>query len=401
MSTWLSQGVVVLLTGLTAAGALYYLVGALATCRWRQRRPPVPPPNPPPISVLKPLCGAEPGALESFATFCRQEYPCFELLFGAADPADPALAVVSELRRRFPHVPIRIVVTAGQPGANPKAANLAGLAPHARHAVLLISDSDVRVAPDHLLQVAASLAEPNAGVVTSPYRGEGATGAIAALEALGIGAEFLPGAVLAAELGIPAAFGASLAFRRELLERIGGFTGLATFLADDFELARAAGALGLRTVWTSRPVACVVPDEGWERSLGRRLRWMRTSRLCCPSGYAGYFLTLGTLWGLLLVIAAGFAPWAVALLVLQQVVRLTAAAYLLRALDNTRLLRWLWLLPAGDLLSSGLWLAGWTGNSVVWRGVRYRIHRDGRLTRITRETGSGGAEPAPAPLPRR
>src|ERR1035437_4599692 len=194
----------------------------------------------PPVSILKPLKGTDPDIYESFRSHCLQDYPEYEIIFGVSDPDDPAVASVQQLQREFPNHAIRLIVSPNQLGANVKVSNLEQMVQVARYQHLLVNDSDIRVEPDYLRRVIAPLADENVGMVTCLYRGVAASTFGSQLESLGISTDFCPWVLVARQLegGLRFGLGATLAFRRIDLERIGGFQAIVDFLADDYELGR-------------------------------------------------------------------------------------------------------------------------------------------------------------------
>ena len=202
-------------------------------------------PSLPPISVLKPLKGTDPEMYESFRSHCLQDYPEYEVIFGVSDAADPAAGIVEQLQQEFPHRTIRLVVCQQRLGPNMKVSNLEQMVPAARFPFLIVNDSDIRVESDYLRRVVAPLAAGDVGMVTCLYRGVAAATLGSKLEAIGISTDFCPGVLVAQQLeqGLHFGLGSTLAFRREDLQRIGGFKALVDFLADDYELGRRISAL--------------------------------------------------------------------------------------------------------------------------------------------------------------
>ncbi len=271
----------------------------------------------PPVSILKPLKGTDPDIDESFRSYCRQDYPESEIIFGVSDPDDPAVASVRRLQQEFPDHAIRLVVAPKILGANVKVSNLAQMLAEARYDYLLVNDSDIRVEPDYLRRVIAPLADPAVGMVTCLYRAVPASTLGSRLEALGISTDFCPSVLAARQLegGIRFGLGSTLAFRRADLERIGGFESFVDFLADDYELGRRIADLGLRVVLSDVVVETHLPAYDLRGFLAHQLRWARGVRDARTAGYIGLVSTYGLMWALLAVIAALGAPWSWAALV--------------------------------------------------------------------------------------
>jgi ceramide glucosyltransferase len=334
----------------------------------------------PPVSILKPLRGLDNDAVANFVSFCRQDYGTFEILFGAEDESEPGLEAARQAARAHPNVDIRYFVGARASGANPKVRTVGALARHAKYPLLLVSDSDISVGPDHLKRMVAPLCDPSVGVVTCFYRTH-APSFVGRIDALSLSTEFLPGALVARRLeGMSFAMGAGILIRRDTLEDIGGFGALEDCLADDYLLGKLPYEAGHRV----ELAADVVDHRLGTRSLAdlgaRQNRWnvgIRTSR---PWGYAGLVFTQGTAAALLYLAASGGSPfgWTVAAGTLA--VRLGSAAFLaVGCLRDPSILRDLWLVPLRDLVATGLWIRSFFGDTVVWRGRRLRVGAGGRI----------------------
>lgn len=342
----------------------------------------------PPVSILKPMKGLDAQTLENFASFCRQDYPDFELLFGVADAFDPAVEVVEQLRGQFPNHEIRLIVCSPG-GANPKVAILRRLAAEARGRILIASDSDMRVGRDYLRRVTAPLQDPQVGIVTCPYIAAAPQGFAGRLEALYVNATFLPGAVLAGRyLGFTVGFGATLALRREDLGRIGGFGAFRDYLADDYQLASRVAALGLKVHLSDYVVATLLGRRSWRGIWDREVRWARGLRVSAWASYLGIPLTFTIPLALLVMLCAGFSPWTLAALLISVGLRFEVARWInadtqvARAMvtgDSTHK-PWNWMLiPIRDLFTAVVWCVGAAGRRVVWRGTTFQLRLDGRL----------------------
>jgi ceramide glucosyltransferase len=336
----------------------------------------------PPVTVLKPLKGPGIDLYANLASFCRQDYPAYQIVFGVEDPRDPAAAVVQQLKRDFPERDISLSV-AWMPGTNRKVANLCHMMRHARHRVLVMSDSDIRVQPDYLRTMVAPLADPAVGLSTCLYRGVGRFGLPSVLESLFINTDFIP-MVLTAQLvqRFEYAYGASIAVRREALERIGGFATLADHLADDYMLGNRIAKTGYRLVLLPYIVETVL-DSVTLRDVWRHLlRWARTYRVCQPLNWFLTVITHTTLWGVLAALVSGGSPVGVAALVVALGARLGSLAAIMRLLGEPDTSRYLWLVPPKDLFNSLVWAAAFLGQEVEWSGQTLRIQRDGRMVPV-------------------
>lgn len=335
----------------------------------------------PPVSILKPCRGLDVEAYENLASFCRQDYPVYEMLVGVADAADPVIPLVHRLQQEFPDRPIRWFV-APPLGVNPKVGIMHYLAAQARHDVLVISDSDMRVTPDYLRRVVAPLADPSTGLVTCAYRAGQALTFTARLEALHMGVTFLPSVVVARGfLNMRFAMGATVALRRSDLERIGGFAALADCLADDHELGVRIADLGLQNQLSDYVTVSVLGATTFREQWNREVRWARCNRVSQPREYPGLILTFSTPLSVLLVLAAGFAPPAWLVLMGSLLLRWLVGWLITNYTGDHVARRWLIWLPVRDLLSAAVWCAGAVGRRVVWRGETYEL-RDGGLMQL-------------------
>lgn len=373
-------------TFLALAGLGYYFVALAASYIFLgAKRPRLAEPAPG-VSILKSLKGLDPAMLDAFRSHCRQQYPGeYELLFGVSSLHDPAVAAVQQLQQEFPAHSIRLIECPQQLGANRKVSVLIQLAPHARHSYLLINDSDITVGPRYLERVLSYFhldqQARKVGLVTALYRGRAHGTLGSRLESLGIVTDFQPSVLLARliERGLRYGLGSTLCVSREALNAIGGLEVLADQLADDYELGARIYAAGYGVALTDEPVETSVPPYRWRDFIDHQLRWFRTVRDARPAGYVGLIFTHGFAWAALNVIASGLSPVSLWLLAMVFFLRLTLATTTgIRVLRDHQLLSNLWLLPVRDLVALGLWIAGFAGNTVVWRGERF-IVKNGRL----------------------
>ena len=275
-------------------------IGSFLKRRRKVRQSPLPENQPPPVSVLKPLKGIDPEIWESFCSHCEQDYPDYQLIFGVSDAQDPAAGVVRRLQEKYPQRQIELVVCDRDLGTNPKVSNLAQMLPAARHEVLLVNDSDIRVPPDYLRRVIAPLADDSVGLVTCLYRAVAGRTLGSRLEALSVSTDFVPGVLSARflEKGLRFGLGSTLAFRRHDLEKIGGFEGLADYLADDYELGRRMAGMGKRVELSEVVVDTFLPAYSLRQFFEHQMRWSRTIRDARRWGYVGVLLTFGLPWAL-------------------------------------------------------------------------------------------------------
>ncbi len=348
-------------------GLAFALAGWGAVGRF-SRRAAVPVLARPPVTVLKPLCGDEPLLEEALATVCQQSYPALQIIFGVQSTDDAALAVVDRLRARFAGPAIDVVVDPSEHGHNRKVGNLMNMLRAARHDVLVIADSDVHVPPDWLDRIVAALEQPGTGLATVLYTGLPASRSWPArLGATQITHALLPGALLARALGRQDSFGATMALRRETLDRIGGFRMLVDHLADDAVLGRLVLAEGMRVELAAVVPATTVPETSFRALWRHELRWARTTRALEPAGFAGSAAQYPLFWAALAIVFSGAAPWALGLFALTWTVRAAAV----RGIDHALGLAIrppLWLLPLRDVLFVSVIIASFLGDRVDWRG---------------------------------
>lgn len=338
----------------------------------------------PRISILKPLKGTDPEIYESFRSHCLQDYPEYEIIFSVSDSNDPAIESVKELQREFPTRKIQLVVSQKILGANVKVSNLAQMLAEARYDHLIVNDSDIRVEPDYLRRVTAPLADSRVGMVTCLYRGVAGATLGSRLEALGISTDFCAGVLAARQLegGIRFGLGSTLAFRRADLEEIGGFISFVDYLADDYELGKRIAGLGLTVVLSDVVVETYLPSYRLRDFFAHQLRWARGVRDARTGGYLGLVFTFGILWGLLALVASRGAFWACTALSITLLLRLAVAVVVGRSVVKDRhILKDAWLIPLRDLLAVVVWILSLGGQTVTWRGDRFRL-KHGKLTRI-------------------
>jgi ceramide glucosyltransferase len=341
-----------------------------------------------PVSVLKPLCGAEPHLYDNLRSFFAQAHPAFQLVFGVREADDPAIAVVRRLQAEFPAVDAALVVDPRVHGANLKVSNLINLLPAARHDWLVLADSDIGVAPDYLEHVSAPLAEADVGVVTCLYRGIPRSGFWSRLGALFIDDWFAPSVQVSNAFGSTRfAFGSTIALRRETLQAAGSFESLRDVLADDFWLGEFTRRRGLRTVLSHVVVTTDVIEKSLAQLWRHELRWLRTTRAAEPTGFAFVFITF-TFPVLLAGLALARTELALALTVLGAAARLVLH-YLQRQwrLDPSPKYEIL-MLPLRDSLMLATWAAAMAGSRVQWREQAL----DSRLDAVI-----AGRLPQPAP----
>ena len=359
-------------------GWVYLLAEVVAAVSFARRRLPIPPERPP-ISVLKPLHGEEPGLYENLRSFVEQDYPTVQMVLGANNANDGALPVADALIRDIPAAEIALVVGAPVKGSNLKVANLENMLPAARHDILVISDSDMRVDRRYLGAVAAPLHDPSIGLVTCLYKGVSTGGKWSELGALHINFGFLPSALVAAALGIDlGCFGATIALRRDTLCRIGGFVPVRDELADDQRIGEAVRALGLAVVLSRYLVEARVSEPSFAALWRHELRWARTVRTITPAGFVGSVLTHVVAIAALGAVATGFGLTSSLFLGISLLLRWTTAGVIAGALSLAA--NGLWLLPVRDTLSFAVFVASFFGRAVFWRDQFFQVEPSGRMS---------------------
>lgn len=371
------------LLALAAGPFVYYAAAAFSGWRFfRRERARVLPGFTPSVSILKPV-HADFASYENFASFCRQDYPDYEILFAVNGESDPAVPVIRRLMADFPASRVRLLSDAPHLGSNRKVNNLALLARNAQYEILVMTDGDVRVEPDYLREVVAPLANETTGAVTSFYRGLAQENLGAKLEAIGAASDFFGGVLLAAATeGVSFALGASIATTKRWMNKIGGFESFADMLADDYVLGnritKAGGRVELsrNVVWTMYPAQTL--RSFWEH----QVRWARTVRLSRPVSYAGLLFTHGLPWTVLaFVVAPSYSiAWAY---IAAYLTSRSALAYVVGVwgLHDPVTKRCPYLLPVRDLAYFLVWLAGFASNRVVWGQAQYRLEK-GRMIQI-------------------
>ena len=359
---------------LTVIGALQSLAGWIATVHFARRKPRLNVRPLPAITILKPLHGDEPLLAEALASLCEQDYPAaFQIVFGVSGAHDPAVPVVNALRARYPHRDIELVVDATRHGTNPKVGNLINMYPAARYDVLVVADSDVHARPDYLRHLAAALAAPGTGLVTTLYTGLPAFRAWPGLlGATQITQGFLPGALMARALGRRDCLGATMALSRQTLTRLGGLVKLKDHLADDNVLGRLVCAQGLEVSLAATVVATTVPERTIAALWRHEMRWARTIRTMEPAGFAASAIQYSLFWASMTVIASGGEAWTWLLFIAAWTARglaVTGIDHALRGMLGGLAFRSpVWLLPLRDLLSAAEWAVSHGGRRVDWRG---------------------------------
>ena len=338
--------------------------------------------NSEPISILKPLAGLDLELESNLRTFFEQDYLAFEILFAVRDASDPAVEVVTRLQREYPKVPSRLLFTGEPPYPNAKVYSLNQMLHAAAHDLVVMSDSDVLVTPLLLRTTATEFQDPKLGIATCPYRAVPGPSFWSRLEATGMNTHFWASALVARMIeGVHFAVGPTIAARRRTLESIGGFDRLKDYLAEDFVMGKFAAEAGHGVILSTYVVEHHIGSASFQQNAAHRLRWGRSTRRSRPAGYVGQLFTMPLPLAVLTCLAKP-AWWP--LLPATFLVRGLAAYVVSNRVLHSRI-NFL-LLPIEDLMTFCFWIAGFFGNTIFWRGRRYRLYRDGRFELISSPT---------------
>ena len=376
----LNLGLLGLIT--STGSALLSLIGLLRFLRYKTASPT--PDFVPPVSLLKPLHGAEPNLETHLETFFLQDYPSFEILFCARFADDPGLAIARRVAARHPEIPAQFLCTGDDTWINAKVSSLEMMAAAAQHDIFIISDSDVRVAPNYIREVAAPFIDDKVGAVTCLYRGVADRGLWSRLEAAGMSIEMTAGVLTARLLeGMKFALGPTMAVRRRCVRRMGGFGVLGPWCSDDFILGANVASQGDTVVLSHHVIDHIVLNHSLVASLQHQTRWMKSTRFSRPLGHLGTALTFSMPFGILACWAAvalhhavfGVDAFAYAL-IQRMIFGALIAAF---AVQERHLLRTVLLYPLRDIIGFLCWAASYAGGTILWRGRRYRLTRGGLM----------------------
>ncbi len=369
---------------ISATAIAFYGVAIYATWHWIRAREAAGESSGvlPPVSILKPLCGVDDDLYDNLASVCRQAYPRFEVLCGVQDPVDPCIPIVQRLAREFPSAAVQLVVSPPPISGNPKISNLVALERQVQYPILVIADSDIHVGPDYLRRVVRPFQDPAIGAVTCLCRARG-RGVAGMVETLRL-ATFSAGVLVARILeGMSFALGSTIVVRRTTLDAIGGFSAIADYLADDYMLGHQVARAGSTVLLSTYVVDHVVASGRLREVFARQLRWNRGVRVSRPRGYLGLLWTHGVpaSLGVVLATRGSFFGWWV--LGLTWGTRLVMAAVMAAARRDPLAMRWLWATPLMDLVDAVMWGWGLWGETVMWRGQKFRVTREGKLVPST------------------
>jgi ceramide glucosyltransferase len=365
---------------------IYYLIALFSAWQFFRRTSPrsaASQPFTPPVSNLKPIRGLDPDAYENFATFCRQDYPDYELLFCVGEEDDPAVPILQKLARDFPERRIRILVGSGGTGTNDKVVKLARLVREAQHDVVVISDSDVRVQADYLRTMVAPLADPKVGAVTCFYVSIEDKTLTDSLQTVGMFSDFYPGILVARQLdGVKFALGPTIVTTRARLAGFGGYEAIDNRPADDLLVGRLIAEQGYEVELLPYTILTVADYASMRDLLLKRLRWIVVMRHLRPWGHLGLLLTQGLPWSLAALAIHPSGGVALGYLGTYFAMRCAMTWTVgIRGLKQGVLWKKLGLIPVWDAMAFGIWLTSFSRNSIRWRNSEYYI-RDGRLVPV-------------------
>ena len=375
----LLQAIQILLLIPVAGGSVFCLLCVWAAGRFMSA------PRPastylPPITVLKPVYGLDKGLEDNLLSLCRQDYPDYQIVIGVQRLDDPALPLLRRLEREFAHR-ITLVVKPSEPVVNGKVQNLVNALAHARHDILIISDSDVRLAPDYLRTIVAPLADPDVGYVCTLYRSVAADRWFEKFELLSLNADFVPSIIFSAVTGAATfCLGASVAFRNSDLKAIGGMADLGDYLVEDHEMGRRLLALGKRMVLSPHIVEVLADYGSFSVWWHHQIYWDQNTWAANPVGFALTILTRAVPFALIFAALRGFDLTGLQVFGAALTIRLGTAAIIAgRYLHDREGLKALWLLPLRDVLALASWYIALTRRTFVWRGHRFGLTKSGRI----------------------
>ena len=368
---------------LSIAAIAYYCYSIYAALDFFRNKPSVNPDFHPPITILKPLCGLEPDCYHNLASFVKQDYPEYQIVFAVRDAIDPIIPVVEQLQKDFPDRDLSLVIDPCIIGTNLKVSNLANAISKAKYEILIIADSDIVVESDYLQRVIQPLEDEKVGVVTCLYKSR-IKGWLAVFEALNISTQFHPSVLTARKLeGISFAFGSTIVIRRQVLTEIGGFEAIADCLADDFQLGNLPSKQGYKVILSDYIVEHFLATNSIEDFLSRQVRWLRCIRVERFWDYLGLIFTQGTAISLLFLIVSFGSKFGWIIFGITNFVRLLMAWIVaVFYLKDEAAKKYFLFIPLRDAIGFILWVYGLIGNTIEWRGKKFKLIKGGKLEAI-------------------
>jgi ceramide glucosyltransferase len=402
MGLWLVRYV---LLGIAAIPFIYYLIALFSSWRFfrqgaKQSRSDSS--FTPPLSILKPVRGLDPDAYQNFASFCRQDYPEYEIVFCVGDESDPVMDVIDQIIHDFPHCKIRVLLGSGRVATNDKVAKLARLTEDAQYEVLVINDSDVRAEPNYLRTIVAPLEDPKVGAVTCMYVPTDETTLVQHLQSVGMMSDFYAGILVAWKLeGIKFALGPTIATTRARLLGFGGYQAIENRPADDLLVGRLIADQGFEVKLLPYAILTVADFQSLRDLVLKRLRWIVVMRHMRPWGHLGLIFTFGLPWSIAAIAIKPTAALAASFLGVYFSLR-AATTWLIGGwgLKQAIPLKKYLLIPLWDALAFGIWLTSFTRSTIMWRNREYRI-KNGELSPVEAQPAAEEARPVsvgPSPL---
>lgn len=337
----------------------------------------------PPISILKPINGIENGIYENFISYCNQDYPAYQIIFGSSNSKDAAIDIVKKIMNTFPQKDIKLIICNDGIGTNPKISNLINIYKEAKHDIILTNDSDTRVNSDYLRKVVSPLRNQNIGLVTCVYRENITNNITSLIESISINHDFLPSIMVAQRVEkLSYAFGVTIATRRDILDNIGGFKELADYLAEDFHLGEKISKAGYKLCLSNYIVDVVPEKRDFVNFFSHQLRWAKTIKACRPIGYFfSAFFKYGLVSSLAYLLISIFSPFSIILFFTFLSVRIISA--LMISLKYTKDKKTtLLLLPINDIISFIIWCMSFSGTKTTWKGSKFKLKKGGKIEKI-------------------
>lgn len=336
----------------------------------------------PSVTVLKPLNGVEEGIYENLLSHVKQDYPSYQIVFGVHHDDDPVIPVVERLIKEFPDCDMELVVSKDVVGPNMKVCNLNNMYVKAKNEIVIINDSDTRVGPDYLRRIANELKGPEVGGATCVYKLKNPPNFVSAIETFFVNCDFTPSAVVAHTLGMNFGFGATIAIKKGALEEIGGFSALADYIAEDYQMGERLTKAGYRLNVSNYLIDTILHEDGFWDQVSHLVRWTSTIRACRPKGYFLKTFTMGMSFSVFFLIISGFSVFSIAVFLLHWFARcFTAVVINAKCLKEKGGLGYLLFLPLLDLVIFAVWCWGLFEHKVTWRGHTFYIHKGGWVTR--------------------
>jgi ceramide glucosyltransferase len=368
----------ILLVILITGSLVFYLACAIFTRRFFAIQPENPKTYTPPVSIMIPVCGVDPGAWENWSSFCQQNYPEYEVLFGVTDPQDSAIPLLEKLVAHFPDR-TKLFTDLKPRGVNYKDSNLSYLLAEAKHEYIIFADSDIRVNSDYIHTVINSLVDPNVGMVTCAFIGYDPQSLGSAMASFSRCFDFIPSLLIARFLdgGLKCAIGSTIATRKTTLADYGGLK--FNRIGSDYNIGKRAALAGYQVILSPYVLEADTGKETITDVFKRELRWARTIRFNRGFQYYTMIFCYGTIFCFPLLVISGFASWAFGLTIVTLVVRYVQVFVSIFSINSPKLIKWLWALLLRDLLTFMVWFIGCLGSKVYWRGRLLRIQGDGEI----------------------